>query len=270
MRMNRPVPYVLWFCAMFVAGCASLPNTVTEQIDNRHVEYVLTRNGHEIVVFENGLGGTMHWWAKVFPEIAKTTTSFAYNRPGYGKSDPASTPRDGQHIVNELRSLLRSKGLNPPYILVGHSLGGLYMQLFARRYPHEIQGLVLVDSTHPLQLKGAGSPENWPTWVRVVFSLATSAVAKEELTAIDPTGEEILGLPTVGNKPMIILSALRPMKGTSALAKDGNEKRKDLARLYPDARQIWVESDHGIPLENPESVVEAIREVLSQQQPNVQ
>jgi pimeloyl-ACP methyl ester carboxylesterase len=69
---------------------------------------------------------------------------------------------------------------------------------------------------------------------------------------------------------MIILSALRPMRGTSDLAKDGNEKRKDLARLYPDARQIWVDSDHGIPLENPESVIEAIREVLSPPQPNVQ
>lgn len=268
--MNRPAPYVLWSCAILVAGCASLPNATTDQVDQRRVEYALSRNGSQAVIFENGLGGSMQWWRKVFPEIAKTTTVFAYNRPGYGNSDPVSTPRDGRHIVDELRSLLRSKGLNPPYVLVGHSLGGLYMQLFARRYPSEVEGLVLVDSTHPLQLKGAGSPENWPTWVRVVFSVATSAVAQEELTAIDPTGEEILGLPTFGNKPMIILSALRPMKGTSALAKDGNEKRKDLARLYPDARQIWVDSDHGIPLENPESVIWAIREVLSQQQLNLQ
>lgn len=267
--MNSSISYVLWSCVILVVGCAALPNAVTEQIDNRHVEYVLTRNSQQIVVFENGLGGTMRWWAKVFPEMAKTTTSFAYNRPGYGKSDPASTPRDGKHIVDELRSLLRSKGLNPPYTLVGHSLGGLYMQLFARRYPHEVQGLVLVDSTHPLQLKGAGSPEHWPTWVRVVLSMATSAVVKEEFTAIDSTGEEILGLPTFGNKPMIILSASRPMKGTSALAKDGNEKRKDLARLYPDARQIWVDSDHGIPLEDPGSVIMAIREVLSQPQPSM-
>lgn len=270
MAMNKPAPSVLWLCAMLVAGCASLPNAMTDQVDQRRVEYAVSRNGNQAVIFENGLGGSMEWWRKVFPEIAKTTTTFAYNRPGYGKSDPASTPRDGRHIVDELRSLLQSKGLNPPYVLVGHSLGGLYMQLFARRYPDEVHALVLVDSTHPMQLKGAGSPENWPTWVRVLFSVATSAVAKEELTAIDPTGEEILGLPTFGNKPMIILSALRPMKGTSALAKDGNEKRKDLARLYPDARQIWVDSDHGIPLENPESVIEAIREVLSQPQPNVQ
>lgn len=254
---------------MLVAGCASLPNAMTDQIDQRRVEYAVSRNGNQAVIFENGLGGSMEWWRKVFPEIAKTTTTFAYNRPGYGKSDPASTPRDGRHIVDELRSLLRCKGLHPPYVLVGHSLGGLYMQLFARRYPDEVHALVLVDSTHPLQLKGAGSPKNWPTWVRVVFSVAVSAVAKEELTATDATGEEILGLPTFSAKPVIILSALRPMKGTSALANDGNEKRKDLARLYPDARQIWVDSDHGIPLEKPESVIWAIREVLSQLQPSL-
>lgn len=267
--MNRPASYVLLFCTMLVAGCASLPNATTDQVDQRRVEHALSRNGNQAVIFENGLGGSMAWWRKVFPEIAKTTTTFAYNRPGYGKSDPVSTPRDGRHIVDELRSLLRNKGLNPPYVLVGHSLGGLYMQLFARRYPNEVHALVLVDSTHPLQLKGAGSPENWPTWVRVLFSVATSAVAKEELSAIDTTGEEILDLPTLSAKPVIILSALRPMKGTSALANDGNEKRKDLARLYPDARQIWVDSDHGIPLENPESVIWAIREVLALPQSNL-
>lgn len=135
--MNRLAPSVLLSCAMLVAGCASLPNATTDQVDQRRVEYALSRNGSQVVIFENGLGGSMEWWRKVFPEIAKTTTVFAYNRPGYGKSDPASTPRDGRHIVDELRSLLRIKGLNPPYVLVGHSLGGLYMQLFARRYPKD-------------------------------------------------------------------------------------------------------------------------------------
>lgn len=257
---------ILLLIAIVVSGCASLPNVMTEQIDNRHAEYVLTRNGNGIVVFENGLGGTIDWWAKVFPEISKNTSAFAYNRPGYGKSDTVSTPRDGMHIVDELRSLLLSMGLNPPYVLVGHSVGGLYMQWFARRYPSEVSALVLVDSTHPAQLKGNGSPENWPTWFNLVFGLATSKVAKEELNAINATGESILGLPTFIGKPVIVLSALRPMKENSALADDANEKRKDIARLYPGAKQIWVDSGHGIPLENPESIISAIREVLPPKQ----
>ena len=137
-----------------------------EKIDNRRTEFALTQHGSIPVVFENGLGGRMEWWNKVIPEISKDTTTFAYNRPGYGSSDPVSTPRDGLHIVDELRMLLKNKYLNPPYILVGHSLGGLYMQLFARRYPDEVGALILVDSTHPKQLEGAGSLDKQSFWVR--------------------------------------------------------------------------------------------------------
>lgn len=248
---------------IFSAGCASLPNATTEQIDNRQVEYALTQHGSGTVVFENGLGGTLDWWADVYPEISKDTTVFAYNRPGYGESDPALTPRDGMHIIDELRSLLRSKALNPPYVLVGHSLGGLYMQFFARRFPEEVDALILVDSTHPAQFKGKGSPTHWPYWFRLLYRLGTSAVEKEEMAAVNATGESVLGLPTFVGKPIIVLSALQPMQEKSELADDANEKRKDIARLYPGAKQVWVDSGHGIPLEKPESVVTAIREILS-------
>ena len=205
----------------------------------------------------------MDWWKKVFPEISKDTTAFAYNRPGYGKSDPVATPRDGAHIVDELRSLLRSTGLNPPYVLVGHSLGGLYMQLFARRYPDEVTALILVDSTHPAQFKDKGSPEHWPAWFRWIFDMTVSSVAKAEMDAINTTGETVLALPPFTGKPVIVLSALQPMKEKSELADDANEKRKDIARRYPGSQQIWVDSGHGVPLDKPESVISAIREVLS-------
>lgn len=253
------------FTVLFVAlltGCASLPNATTERISDRKVEFALTRHETIPVVFENGLGGRMEWWKKVLPEISKNTTTFTYNRPGYGKSDLASTPRDGTHVVDELRSLLQSKGLAPPYVLVGHSLGGLYMQLFARRYPNEVSALILVDSTHPEQLKGKGDPENWPSWFRLAYNLATSAVEKQELNAIDETGEAVLSLPPFTGKPVIVLSASQPLKDKSELADDANEKRKDLAALYPGAKQIWVDSGHGIPLEKPESIVSAVREVM--------
>lgn len=266
MKMKAPLSYVFLAILVLASGCASLPNAMTDQVDNRRVEFALSRNGDQAVVFENGLGGTMDWWAKVFPEISKSSTAFAYNRPGYGKSDPASSPRDGKHIVDELRSLLRSKGLNPPYVLVGHSLGGLYMQLFARRYPNEVSALVLVDSTHPAQMKGAGASENWPGWLRVAFGVVLSDVAKEELNAINVTGEDVLGLPTFTGKPVIVLSASQPLKEKSELADDANEKRKDIARLYPGAKQIWVDGDHAIPLNNPESVISAILETLPHKQ----
>lgn len=252
----------------FLSGCTTLQGAVTEKIDNRQVEYALAKHDTGTVVFENGLGGTIDWWAKIFPEISKDTTAFVYNRPGYGKSDPVSTPRDGNHVVDELRSLLRSKGLNPPYILVGHSLGGLYMQLFARRYPNEVNALILVDSTHPAQFEGKGSPENWPTWFHLAYGLATTSVEKEEMNAINATGESVLSLPSFTRKPVLVLSALQPMKEKSELADDANEKRKNLAQLYPGSKQIWVDSGHGIPLEKPESVISAIHGVLPLKQSN--
>jgi pimeloyl-ACP methyl ester carboxylesterase len=251
-----------------LSGCASLQGSITEKVNNRQVEYALVKHDAETVVFENGLGGKINWWAKVFPEISKDSTAFAYNRPGYGKSDTITAPRDGIHVVDELRSLLRSKDLHPPYILVGHSLGGLYMQLFARRYPGEVSALVLVDSTHPDQFKGKGSPEKWPAWFRAAFNIWLSAVEKEEFNAIDSTGESVLSLPPFAGGPVIVLSALQPLKEKTELADYTNEKRKDIARLYPGSRQIWVDSGHGIPLKKPESVVCAIREVIKLTQSN--
>lgn len=257
--MNRLVICLL--LATLASGCMSLPNKATAQIDNRRVEYALIRNGDKTVVIENGLGGTMDLWAKVLPKLRGNVTAFAYNRPGYGNSDPVSSPRDGQHIVEELRQLLSAKQLPPPYILVGHSLGGLYMQLFARLHPDEVSALILVDSTHPEQFKGNGAYENWPLWVRMLFQLLISDVAQQEFDAIEATGAAVLAMPTFAGKPVLVLSALQPTKETSALADDANAKRRDLARLYPGAKQIWVDSGHVIPLEMPSSVVEAIRDV---------
>jgi len=247
---------------MLLSGCASLPNSKLEKISNRNIEFALTRHETIPVVFENGLGGRMEWWKKVLPEISNDTTTFAYNRPGYGDSDPVSTPRDGSHIVDELRALLHSKGMKPPYILVGHSLGGLYMQLFARRYPEEVSGLVLVDSTHPQQLDGEGALEKQSFLVRGILCVLITGTAKNELDLLPQTGKQVLSLPTLSNKPVFVLSASKPLDEKSKVADDANEKRKDIARLYPDSKQIWVDSGHGIPLEKPESVIAVIREAL--------
>jgi hypothetical protein len=250
-------------------GCASLPNSTTEKVNNRHIEFALTQHNTIPVVFENGLGGRMEWWEEIVSEISSDTTTFAYNRPGYGESDPISTPRDGSHIVDELRALLQNKGLKPPYILVGHSLGGLYMQLFARRYPEEVSALVLVDSTHPRQLDGEGAIKKQPFLVRVIIEALVTGSAKEELDLVYQTGKQVLDLPTFSNRPVFVLSASKPLEETSKMADYANEKRKDIARLYPGSKQIWVDSGHGIPLEKPESVVFAIREALAPKQPNV-
>lgn len=248
--------------AGLVSGCASLLGTPEAAGEKGKVEYVLVRHGPPAVVFENGLGAKLGTWDQVFADISKDATVFAYNRPGYGASEAATTPRDGEHVVEELRALLRSHDLMPPYVLVGHSAGGLYMQWFARRHPEEVAALVLVDSTHPLHLQGKGSPEHWPAWVRAGFGLLTAAVAQDELKLLNATGESVLALPTFSGKPVFVLSALKPLAERSETADYINEKRRDVVNLYPGAKQLWVNSGHNIPREKPEAVVEAIRAAL--------
>lgn len=247
-----------------LAGCAGLPEAQTQRIGTRQLEFVAHLRSGPVVVFENGLGGQMEWWRKVLPAIASNTTYFAYNRPGYGQSAPSDTPRDGDHIVEELRAALLNQGLKPPYVLVGHSLGGLYMQLFARKHPQEVAALILVDSTHPNQLEGAGAIDKQSLLVRSLIGVLVTGIAQDELDLLPQTGEQVLRFPTLADKPVIILSALEPMKETSELARFTNEKRVDIARLYPGAKQVWVESGHAIPLEKPEAVIGAIRSALAE------
>ena len=238
-------------------------DVTTSTIAGREVEYVAKGQGMPAVVFENGLGGRLDWWSKVLPPLAAETTVFAYNRPGIGASAPASTRRDGTTIVEELRATLKAKDIKPPYLLVGHSIGGLYVQLFARLHPDEVAGMVLVDSTHPDQLSGAGARGNWHFWVRMVVDATSPAAADHELDALPATGAALLALPPFTGKPVTILSASEPMSETSELAKDSNAKRVDILRLNPGARQVWVDSGHGIPLEKPKAVVSAVHELLA-------
>lgn len=247
-----------------VSGCTTVEGVSTRALAGRAVEHVVSGQGRPAVVFENGLGGRLQWWGKVLPEVARETTVFAYNRAGTGDSEAAPPPRDGAHIVEELRHILRAAGLTPPYVLVGSSLGGLYMQLYARAHPEEVAALVLVDSTHPLQLHGAGAPENWPAWLRVMLDSTASPATHQELEALDATGQQVLALPPYTAGPVVVLSAAQPMRETSTpLARDSNAKRADIVRLYPGAQQVWVDSGHVIQLEKPEAVVAAVRDVLA-------
>lgn len=251
----------LWLVVV-LSGCATVPGAATATVDGRQVEYVLAGQGEPVVVFENGLGATLDWWAKVWPDTVAQTRALAYDRAGYGRSDASLQPRDGAHVVEELRALLRAQDLPPPYVLVGHSLGGLYMQLFARQYPGEVAALVLVDSTHPDQVKGAGNPERWPVWLKVLFRATASETARQELAAVDATGDAVSSLPVDSTVPVWVLSALRTTGAPSVLADDAAQKRADIAQLYPGSTQVWVDSGHGIPLEKPEAVVSAIRDAV--------
>src|SRR5581483_6731748 len=142
---------------LYVTGALAVPAA------DLHHKIKLEGRGTPTVILESGLGDTLDVWSAVQPLIAAgCARTLAYNRAGYLGSDPSDAPRDSVTIVGELRAELQRQHIKPPYILVGHSLGGLYMQYFARNYPKEVSGLLLVDSTHWHQGLAVDSSANTP------------------------------------------------------------------------------------------------------------
>jgi pimeloyl-ACP methyl ester carboxylesterase len=109
-------------------------------------------SGGPAVVLESGGGGYGGYgWRKVQAEVAKFTTVCWYDRAGEGWSDPAPTARSSATIVHDLQELLQRAPVAGPYVLVGHSIGGEYIRIFTAKFPAEVAGMVLVDSSHPDQ-----------------------------------------------------------------------------------------------------------------------
>jgi len=105
--------------------------------------------GSPAVILEAGLGASSLSWQLVQPELARLTQVCSYDRPGLGWSDPGRTPPTSRAIVEQLRRLLQTAGVPPPYVLVGHSFGGFTARLYASLYPQEVAGMVLLDALHP-------------------------------------------------------------------------------------------------------------------------
>jgi pimeloyl-ACP methyl ester carboxylesterase len=221
-----------------------------------------------VIVFENGARLTLDTWSAVIAALPGDATVLAYNRPGYGRSAPVDTPRTGEAVVTELRQLLAAKGLRPPYVLVGHSMGGLYMQWFARRYPQEVRALVLVDSVYPRVIK---KPEDFPWYARLGERLVLPRAVAHEVDQIHATGEAVLALPEFDDTRIVQL--FNVPKDKTAVAVDFGVVNSDAATvalvrgLYPRSRKHVVDSDHQVQTDKPALVVAAIQEALGLSMP---
>src|SRR5829696_4783556 len=103
--------------------------------------------GNPTVLLDAGSGGFSAHWVRVQREVSDTTRVCSYDRAGMGWSEMGPEPRDARQISSELHTLLGKAGIDGPYVLVGHSFGGMYMQTYAARYPDEVAGVALVDSS---------------------------------------------------------------------------------------------------------------------------
>lgn len=123
-------------------------------VDGRQAHLFCTGEGSPTVILEAGLdpfGAQV--WAAVQPDIAHTTRICSYDRAGIMWSEPGAERRDAHRVADELHALLEASAESPPFVMVGHSLGGLFLRVYDSRYPDEVSGFVFVDSSHPDQME---------------------------------------------------------------------------------------------------------------------
>lgn len=231
--------------------------------------------GSPTVILEAGLNQGSDTWNRVQPEVAKFARVCSYDRAGIGKSDqPQQQPRTSQQIVNDLHLLLEKAGVAPPFVLVGHSFGGLNVRLYASLFSKEVIGLVLIDSVHE---------EETEKWLELVPSKIRKQMEAER-------GRRLLGGETVDlekslqqmkaakwhtSVPVIVLARGRASFSPDdyppllrSLAPKGEELRiemqKDLAIRSRNGKLLFAEkSGHFIQQDEPKLVVDSIRQVIT-------
>lgn len=216
-----------------------------------------------IVVFEAGLGDGGEVWRKVQDAVARgCARTVTYSRAGYQTGTFARGSRDAEHVVAELREQLAAAGLAPPYVLVGHSLGGLFVQYFARRHPEEVSGLVLVDSTHWNQLARIKEEASASYRMIRVASLGMQGAMRGEFKASPASGRQVVNLPPT-SVPTIVLSSTRARMGEGeAFRTLSATLQREIAAQYATVRHEYVKgATHYIQKDRPEVVTQAAREL---------
>jgi pimeloyl-ACP methyl ester carboxylesterase len=250
------------------------------------------------VVIEAGWGDGSAMWSWVQPEVAKTTRVCTYDRAGMGYSEAGPLPRNAAQFAKELHTLLQQADIPGPYVLVGHSFGGLSVRVFAHDYPAEVAGVVLIDSMSPAQFSPASTDTKPPTaspapgfslpvvlarigLVRLLagplgFKPALPAEVRPAFTAFAVTprsiqawadegavmpesGAQARAVKSFGDLPLIVLSRGLDQKP------DWQAMQAELLQLSAHSQQLIADkSDHNIEINQPEAAVAAIEQMVEQ------
>jgi pimeloyl-ACP methyl ester carboxylesterase len=142
---KRPLALMLVTALSLTACAPAAGDTVVHLLDGRRLRLTCEGRGSPVILFESGFGATAEAWSKVKPLLSGANRVCSYDRAGYGGSDPGPMPRDGASVAEDLDDAVRAASLKGPFVVVGHSAGGLYVRLFADRRPRDVVGMVLVD-----------------------------------------------------------------------------------------------------------------------------
>ena len=229
--------------------------------------YVRAGVGKPTVVFESGLGNGKEAWAQVFNDISAHTHAVAYDRAGYGQSEASSRPRDGYQIVRELRAMLAAENIPPPYVLVGHSLGGMIVKLYARTYPEEIAGVVLVDARHSefaLRCQQLGVHKLFYEPPQLLFLLARNAM-QGELKAAHITSRQARRAGPFPSVPLIVLTQRKAAsKWPGGLGKAWGAAQRNMVKMSALGRfKVAEGSGHNVHKDRPDMVVRAVLNVVT-------
>jgi pimeloyl-ACP methyl ester carboxylesterase len=258
--------------------------------------------GTPTIILDSGLGDSFISWQQVQSKIAQSVRVCSYDRAGLGYSDSSPRPRTSKDFAEELHTLLHNAGILSPYVLVGHSMGGFDVRLYASLYRSEVAGMLLVDSSHPEQQKYLPPALNDmdATWLREQefmeftmpfgvprllgfcgndaearaaecnFHNAREGVA--ELKAVSESAAQAATAGTLGDMPLAVLSE-DPDKPQPDLPEDlikpasdaWQQMQDELAHLSTrGTRVIAKNSGHFIQLDRPDIVIEAVRKVVDQ------
>jgi pimeloyl-ACP methyl ester carboxylesterase len=263
---------LLLFLAVAATGAAGVTaSTVSHRIGiwadagGHRLRLRIEGEGTPAVIFDSFGIAPAEAWHKVQPEVARFTRTVAYDHAGFWGSEPGPKPRDGRQLARELRAALRSARVEPPYVLVGHSFGGPYVRIFAAMYPDDVAGLVLVDP----------SQEHFFDWLRVSHADVNRIPREEEVRQTEYgcswrtlNQARAAGLPP--DVPVVLITAM----GLDEREPQDRLQERRLKRKWLHYHRIWASSHpnvrhrvttrcgHGVPLEQPQLVVEAIRNVL--------
>lgn len=257
--MPAPVIYLAAIVSLLALYLPTRTMTFTNvSVDGRAVRMLVAGHGETTVVFETGSGGSLEFWGLVQPPVSQFARTASYDRAGLGRSDRGPLPRDARRIATELHGALRAAGIAPPYLLVGASLGGPFVRVFAGMYPAEVNALVLVDpSPDSMQIEVAVTPEG-QSW---------TATRQQAVDSRVPAGIPVLLIDalSIGEVPFTTEARrTQRAKNRTEIEADSRDYKRWVATV-PGARIITTDrSGHNVAQEQPSIVIDAIRQVVQQ------